>query len=183
VFPLQNHTPAEAAAAAVPDGGQPEIEAETLAKLVLYARTLGVPARRTTTDSTVRRGAVLFVSAGCAECHLPTLKTGSVPDVPSLSYVEFRAYTDLLLHDLGEGLSDHRPVYEAQGAEWRTAPLWGLGLLAAVNGHTLLLHDGRARGTTEAILWHGGEAAPARDRYLRMNRADRLAMSAFLDSL
>jgi len=183
MFLLQNHTEAESATWATSAAEQPEIAAETFSKLVFYARTLGVPARRSATDSVVRQGAALFVSAGCASCHLPALRTGNVPDVPGLSHVEFHAYTDLLLHDMGEGLSDHRPAYEAQGAEWRTAPLWGLGLLATVNGHTLLLHDGRARGTTEAILWHGGEAAPSRERFLRMNRSDRRAMSAFLDSL
>jgi CxxC motif-containing protein (DUF1111 family) len=179
----QNHSAAQSAAAAAADGGAPEIAPDTFSKLVFYARTLAVPARRSTSDAVVRRGAALFSSAGCASCHLATLRTGNLPDLPALSRIELHAYTDLLLHDMGEGLSDGRPVFEAQGDEWRTPPLWGLGLLATVSGHTLLLHDGRARGTTEAILWHGGEAQFSREQFAHMDRADRRALTAFLDSL
>jgi CxxC motif-containing protein (DUF1111 family) len=95
----------------------------------------------------------------------------------------FRAYTDLLLHDMGEGLADNRPEFKASGRDWRTQPLWGLGLSKTVNGSTDMLHDGRARGVAEAILWHGGEAQVSRDAFVRMPKADRAALLKFLDSI
>ena len=120
---------------------------------------------------------------GCAACHTPSFTTR--PDVPDAALAGQRIYpySDLLLHDMGEGLADHRPEGRAGGSDWRTQPLWGLGLTKIVSGHTQLLHDGRARNVVEAILWHGGEAQPARDRFAAMTKQDRDAVVAFLNSL
>jgi CxxC motif-containing protein (DUF1111 family) len=125
----------------------------------------------------------LFSSAGCAACHTPRFETGEVVDLPELARQSIEPYSDLLLHDMGDQLADHRPEGNAGGQEWRTAPLWGLGLLRVVNGDVRLLHDGRARSPEEAILWHGGEAQPARDRFARLPRRDRAALLRFLDAL
>jgi len=138
---------------------------------------------RTPDDPTVARGYVRFTETGCAACHRPTLGTGDHPTLPALSGQTIHPYTDLLLHDMGEGLADGRPDFEASGREWRTPPLWGIGLLAAVNGHAYYLHDGRARTLTEAILWHGGEAEEARERFLELEAPERAALIRFLESL
>jgi len=183
LFPDEGCTLAELSCRAQPNGGSPELSDELLRDVVLYAHSLGVPARRTADDGTVRDGETLFERAGCSACHAPTLQTGWSAAVPELAKQEIHPYTDLLLHDLGEGLSDGRPSFDADGREWRTAPLWGIGLVRTVNEHTRLLHDGRARDASEAILWHDGEARKARDAFLRMSRAERRALLAFLDSL
>jgi CxxC motif-containing protein (DUF1111 family) len=151
--------------------------------VIFYSRTLAVPARREVAHAAVRRGQVLFAQAQCTRCHLPTLRTGDVEGLPPLSQQTIHPYTDLLLHDMGEGLADNRPDFEATGREWRTAPLWGIGLVPTVNGHTTYLHDGRARNLSEAILWHGGEAQAAREHFRHMPRADREALLRFLASL
>ena len=166
-----------------PNGGSPELSDELLRDVALYARTLAVPARRGGDERTVREGEALFARAACSECHTPTLRTGAFRAVPELEEQEIHPYTDLLLHDLGEGLADGRPTFGADGREWRTAPLWGIGLLRTVNEHTRLLHDGRARDPSEAILWHDGEARNAREAFSRMTRDERGALLAFLDSL
>jgi CxxC motif-containing protein (DUF1111 family) len=114
---------------------------------------------------------------------MPTLQSKSVKDFPELANQTFHPFTDLLLHDMGEGLADNRPDFEATGQEWRTPPLWGLGLIPVVNKHDLLLHDGRARGAAEAILWHGGEAEAAREAYRNAAKPERDALIAFLNSL
>ena len=92
-------------------------------------------------------------------------------------------YTDLLLHDMGEGLADGRPDFQASGRQWKTPPLWGIGLIRDVNGHDRLLHDGRARGVLEAMLWHGGEAEASKQQVLKMNKAEREALVKFVESL
>jgi CxxC motif-containing protein (DUF1111 family) len=125
----------------------------------------------------------LFAKSGCAACHRPTFKTGDVPNAPWLSNQTIHPFTDMLLHDMGPDLADGRPDFEASGTEWRTPPLWGIGLQRAVNGHTRFMHDGRARDTSEAILWHGGEAERARDAYRKMSKIEREALLEFLDSL
>lgn len=150
---------------------------------VFYARNLGVPARRNPDDPAVRRGQALFAAAGCASCHIPSHQTATDSAHPEQSGQTIWPYTDLLLHDMGEGLADHRPEGRASGRHWRTAPLWGIGLTRIVSGHDFLLHDGRARGVLEAILWHGGEAQPARDRVVRMSRQERADLLAFINSL
>jgi CxxC motif-containing protein (DUF1111 family) len=180
--PADACTPPQKDCRAAPSGGTPELSDAFLDKLVLYSQTLAVPHRRHAGDSQVERGGGLFVAAGCAGCHRPTLQTGPHA-LPQLAQQTIHPFTDLLLHDLGEGLADGRPDFEAGGSEWRTAPLWGLGLIRDVNGHELLLHDGRARGPAEAILWHGGEAQRAREAFRAMPRADREALVAFLRSL
>jgi CxxC motif-containing protein (DUF1111 family) len=164
------------------NGGAPELGDEFLEKLTLYTASLAVPAQRGAADSAVREGERHFRTLGCAACHLPTLKSG--PHVlPEVTNQTFHPFTDLLLHDMGEGLADGRPEFEASGTEWRTPPLWGLGLLPEVNGHTYLLHDGRAVGFAEAILWHGGEAETAKERFRTAPRSERDSLIAFLKSL
>jgi CxxC motif-containing protein (DUF1111 family) len=160
-----------------------EIDEATLEAVTFYTRTLGVPARRNLDDAAAQRGEELFYKAGCAGCHTPTLTTGELPGVPAVSGQTIHAYTDLLLHDMGPGLADARPDFTASGSEWRTPPLWGIGLVRAVSGHTEILHDGRARSLLEAILWHAGEAARARDAVRRMTAPERYALVAFLESL
>ncbi|MCP9491296.1 MAG: hypothetical protein MSC31_15675 [Solirubrobacteraceae bacterium MAG38_C4-C5] len=145
-------------------------------------RTLAVPARRDVSDPTTAQGGRSFQELGCAACHLPELRTGP-SDVPALNNQAIRPYTDLLLHDMGPALADRRPDGLATGSEWRTAPLWGIGLTETVNDHTRFLHDGRARNLEEAILWHDGEAAPAMERFRALPRDKREGLLAFLRSL
>ncbi len=161
----------------------PDVSDEVVELAQHYVRTLGVPARRELDDPAARRGETVFRESGCASCHLPELRTGTLAGVPEASNQVIRPYTDLLLHDMGAGLADDRPDFEASGREWRTAPLWGIGLTEVVNGHTNFLHDGRARSLMEAILWHDGEAAGARSQVLDLPPADREALLAFLRSL
>jgi CxxC motif-containing protein (DUF1111 family) len=175
-------TVAEAACHAAPSGGSPEVDDHKLGRVTFYTRTLAVPARRQVRDPEVRDGEQLFRKAGCSSCHLPTLHTGD-SDITALANQTIHPFTDLLLHDMGEGLSDERPDGQATGSEWRTAPLWGIGLVDTVNNHSRFMHDGRARNLSEAILWHGGEAGPAKERYRKMSREDRAALIRYLESL
>jgi CxxC motif-containing protein (DUF1111 family) len=164
-------------------GGTPELSDEFLEKLTLYTMTLAVPAQRNPNDPAVKHGEQVFRELGCAACHMPTLKTAEVEGFPELSNQTFHPFTDLLLHDMGEGLSDNRPDFMALGREWRTPPLWGLGLIPTVNKHDLLLHDGRARGAAEAILWHGGEAEKSREAFRNAAKSERQSLIEFLNSL
>lgn len=168
---------------AAPNGGEPEIDDDDFLKVVLYSSSLAVPARRNVEDPQVLQGKAVFNGSGCASCHTPKLATGIHPTIPALSHQTIYPYTDLLLHDMGEGLADDRPDFQATGTEWRTPPLWGIGLFETVNGHTNYLHDGRARNLMEAILWHGGEAEAAKAAVLQLSPADREALLAFLNSL
>ncbi len=183
LFPRESHTERESACQGVPNGGSPEVAPNVLSAMALYARALAVPARRNVEDPSVSHGEELFAQIGCARCHVPTLETAPLAELRELPAETIHPYTDLLLHDLGEGLSDARPTFVAEGREWRTPPLWGLGLVKQVNGHTFLLHDGRARDASEAILWHGGEATAARKAFSALPRSDRRALLAFLGSL
>ena len=160
-----------------------EVDAETVANVAFYTQTLAVPARRALNDPTALRGETVFYAANCNGCHTPTLRTGELPGLPEVSNQVIHPYTDLLVHDMGPGLADGRPDFQASGSEWRTPPLWGIGLVETVNGHTRFLHDGRARSLMEAVLWHGGEASAARDRVKRLSQRDRDALIAFLKSL
>lgn len=160
-----------------------ELGPASVEALVAYLRGLAAPARRDPTDPTVLRGEALFAEAGCARCHRPSLPTGDYPPMPALGGRTIHAYTDLLLHDMGEGLADNLPDGAANGREWRTPPLWGIGLVPTVNGHSYFLHDGRARSLMEAVLWHGGEAAAARRAVIGWSETDRAALVAFLMSL
>ena len=171
-----------------PSGNSPKYQnvevGDELFKLVtFYSQNLAVPARRNPDDPDVLKGKALFYEIGCARCHNPKFMTGTAPKQPHLSNQLIYPYTDMLLHDMGEGLADNRPDGAASGTEWRTAPLWGIGLTETVSGHTLFLHDGRARNLTEAILWHGGEAEPARDVFAALPKADRDRLLAFVNSL
>ena len=184
--PLENCTPAQSGCTKAISGGTPgapELSQQKLDAVTRYSLTIAVPSRRAWTTPEVRRGEALFATAGCASCHAPKLQTGVLDGFPALSNQTIRPFTDLLLHDLGPDLADNRPDFLASGTEWRTAPLWGLGLQQAVSKHQFLLHDGRARGPAEAILWHGGEAARARDAFRAMPKADRDSLLAFLQDL
>jgi len=161
----------------------PELPDSLLNAVKFYAQTLAVPARRNTTDATVKHGEALFIAAKCANCHKQTLTTGVDVTKPYLSNQVIHPYTDMLVHDMGPGLADNRPDYRANGQEWRTAPLWGLGLYTTVNNPGYFLHDGRARTITEAIMWHGGEAQNSVNYFSNLSSADRAAMLKFLQSL
>lgn len=173
----------QTACAQAPTGGQPEISGEIFDHMVTYQRMLAVPVRRNLDAPEVKRGAELFLESGCESCHRATFKTGNVEDQPWLSGQTIHPFTDMLLHDMGDGLADGRADFAASGSEWRTSPLWGLGLLKTVNGHTRLLHDGRARDVSEAILWHGGEGERAREAFRNLPKQDREALLKFIDSL
>jgi CxxC motif-containing protein (DUF1111 family) len=179
-------TARQAACRAAEDGtpapGQPEVDPRLFNLVVFYARNLAVPGRAVPGPQALR-GRALFREVACAACHTPGFTTGEVPGRPEHSNQRIWPHTDLLLHDMGKGLADHRPEGAADGREWRTPPLWGLGHTRAVSGHTQLLHDGRARGVLEAILWHGGEAQAARDAAAALPPDDRAALIAFLESL
>jgi CxxC motif-containing protein (DUF1111 family) len=151
--------------------------------VTFYVQTLAVPARRDVLDSVNKRGATLFTQVNCASCHRTTMMTGVNPAI-NLSSQRIHPYTDLLLHDMGEGLADSRPDFLATGREWRTPPLWGIGLLSRTNGGSAFyLHDGRARTVEEAILWHDGEAAKSKQQFMQLNQADRSALLQFISSL
>ncbi len=166
-----------------PNGGAPEISDEIFRKVVHYTQALAVPARREHDDATVLRGKFLFQQINCSGCHRPSMSTGSNGEIAALHHQKIWPYTDLLLHDMGSSLADGRPDFLASGTEWRTAPLWGIGLIQTVNGHSFLLHDGRARNIEEAILWHGGEAEKSRDAFKKLSKADRDALIKFVSSL
>ena len=151
--------------------------------IVFYSRHLAVPARRAVDDAVVLRGKALFYGIGCTGCHVPKHATRSDWPVEELAGQLIWPYTDLLVHDMGDGLADERPEGGASGREWRTAPLWGIGLTDVVSGQTRFLHDGRARNLVEAVLWHGGEAEAARDAFGALTKVERDALLAFLNSL
>jgi CxxC motif-containing protein (DUF1111 family) len=175
-------TAEQTACLAATSGGDPEISPTFVDKLLLYTQTLAVPMRRDTNVAEVRRGEELFETLGCVACHKTTSTTG-LHDIASLSQQTIHPYTDLLLHDLGDGLADGRPDGEANGREWRTPPLWGIGLVRQVNSHTRFLHDGRARNLEEAVLWHGGEAHRSRAAFMQLEARERAALLRFLASL
>ncbi len=159
-----------------------EIDNDTLAQVVAYQANLAVPARRDPSNPEVRWGQALFAQAQCAACHRPAYTTAKGYG-PALSRQHIYPYTDLLLHNMGPGLADRHSANLPGASHWRTAPLWGIGLIPEVNGHHFLLHDGRARGVLEAILWHGGEADAARKKVLAMTRSERDALVKFVNSL
>jgi CxxC motif-containing protein (DUF1111 family) len=174
LFPGQPCSAAQTDCHTMPEGGKPEIPDSLLEKVVFHVANQPVPARREANDPQVLQGQQLFNQAGCAACHIANFAALANQPQP---------YSDLLLHDMGEGLADQRPDFAASGQEWRTAPLWGIGLTEKISGHTRFLHDGRARNLLEAILWHGGEAAKAQQAVLAMNTTEREALLRFLNSL
>ena len=182
IFPQENCMLVQTACRNAPSGGHPELTENALDDMAFYVSHLAVPVRRNVVAPEVRRGEALFSKLGCALCHVPTLATGN-SKYPELAHRTLHPYTDLLVHDMGAGLSDGRPDYRAGPREWRTAPLWGIGLAAKVSGHANYLHDGRARTLIEAVLWHGGEAKISRKRFAVLSADDRKALIDYLDSL
>ncbi len=160
-----------------------EVSAQAIDLVTFYSRNLAVPARRDLADPQVLAGKALFYQSGCTACHTPKFVTARLSDKGAQSFQLIWPFTDLLLHDMGEGLADHRPEGRATGTEWRTAPLWGIGLTETVGGTGFYLHDGRARSLLEAILWHGGEAQTARDKVANLPPSDRAALIRYLESL
>ncbi len=186
--PQENCTAVQTACKQAPSGRASEYESSELSQAdlfatVFYHRSLAVPARRNMQDQQVLRGQQLFRQAHCAACHVPELRTRKDTALPSLSNRLIRPYTDLLLHDMGEGLADGRPDYRATGREWRTPPLWGIGLAKKVNPNAGFLHDGRARTLLEAVMWHGGEAQASREAVRAMPTEDRAALLRYLGSI
>jgi CxxC motif-containing protein (DUF1111 family) len=186
--PSGDCTKTQAACLDAPNGNSPkqqdaELGDELFKLIAFYSHNLAVPARRDAGNPEVLKGKELFYSIGCTACHKPKFVTGEAPGQPHLAHQKIWPYTDLLLHDMGDDLADNRPDGEANGRQWRTAPLWGIGLTETVNGHTLFLHDGRARNLTEAILWHGGEGQASRDKFADLSKEDRMRLVAFVNSL
>ena len=182
LFPNENCPAGQEACRQAPNGGEPELPDERLRKVTIYTQTLAVPAMRNIEDEQVEH-ARLFVQTQCALCHTPRHETGDTHPLAPLRNQVIFPYTDLLLHDMGDGLADHRPDGQASGTEWRTPPLWGIGLVQKVNGHTMFLHDGRARSMEEAILWHGGEAEESRGKFMNLTKDERNALIRFLESI
>ena len=183
LYPEQNCPPVQTVCAKMLPGNVPEIIDHEIDALELWLQALAVPARRDVNDVSVRRGAELFATAQCAVCHVPELRTGRFPKLPQLADQVFHAYTDLLVHDMGDELADGRPDFAAGERDWRTPALWGLGLSQTVSGSTAMLHDGRARTVTEAILWHGGEAGNSREMFRNMRKDEREALVKFVESI
>ncbi|WJV24347.1 MULTISPECIES: di-heme oxidoreductase family protein [Pseudomonas] len=185
--PFDDCTDAQTACKQAPNGngpdGEPEVSDNILRLVLFYSRNLGVPARRDVGSPQVLAGKNLFYQAGCQSCHTPRFTTAADAAEPELANQVIRPYSDLLLHDMGEGLADNRSEFQAGGRDWRTPPLWGIGLTQTVSGHTQFLHDGRARNLLEAVLWHGGEARAAQQQVLSFNAEQRAALLAFLNSL
>ncbi|AZD50353.1 di-heme oxidoreductase family protein [Pseudomonas chlororaphis] len=185
--PFDDCTDAQTACKQAPNGngpdGEPEVSDNILRLVLFYSRNLGVPARRDVGSPQVLAGKNLFYQAGCQSCHTPQFTTAANAAEPELANQVIRPYSDLLLHDMGEGLADNRSEFQAGGRDWRTPPLWGIGLTQTVSGHAQFLHDGRARNLLEAVLWHGGEARAAQQQVLSFNAEQRAALLAFLNSL
>ena len=185
--PIDDCTDAQTACKQAPNGngpeGEPEVSDNILRLVLFYSRNLAVPARRDVSAPEVLAGKTLFFQAGCQSCHTPKYTTAANAAEPELANQVIRPYSDLLLHDMGDGLADNRSEFQASGRDWRTPPLWGIGLTQAVSGHTQFLHDGRARNLLEAVLWHGGEAQAAQQQVLSFNAEQRAALLAFLNSL
>lgn len=180
--PAQTCTALQPECRQAPAGGDLEASDAQVDAIAFFTRALAAPARRDAAGARVLQGEQLFDRIGCASCHVSTLRTGA-SELSALNEQTIHPYTDLLLHDMGPGLASELPEGQASGSEWRTPPLWGIGLVETVNGHTRFLHDGRARNLAEAILWHGGEAVDARDSFVAMDASEREALLAFLESL
>ena len=183
IFPNDNHSEVQVEGRPWASGGDPEVPDAILDSVAFYASSLAVPAARNANDPRFAAGSTIFDTLGCDACHQRNIEIEHKVAPSGSKTLSISPYTDLLLHDLGEGLSDARPSYLAQGSEWRTPPLWGLGLVPKVNGHLRLLHDGRADGFAQAIIWHNGEAAPAKMRFLALSKSERDALLFFLESI
>ncbi len=161
----------------------PELPDSILNAAIFYIKTLAVPARRNVTDAVNLQGEQIFKQIACSNCHIPTMNTGVDVTLPAISNQRIHPYTDLLLHDMGAGLADGRPDFLATGTEWKTPALWGIGLFQKTSGTAFYLHDGRARSIEEAILWHDGEAAAAKNKFIQLSGTDRTALVKFIKSL
>ena len=166
-----------------PNGGDLEVTDDQLERVTFYQATLAVPNRRNFEEESVLNGKVLFNELNCINCHAIDLTTDSSEFTSLLDNITIKPYSDFLLHDMGEALADNRSDFLATGQEWRTQPLWGIGLIDAVNNHTFLLHDGRARNIEEAILWHGGEAENSKMAFKNLTSQDRQNVLDFINSL
>lgn len=171
-----------------PHGNSPhlenlEVSSEMSAMVAFYTQNIAVPHRRNVSDPRVLAGKSVFYKTGCVQCHVPSYKTAQNDRLSTLSGQVIWPYTDLLLHDMGPGLADNRPEYQASGSEWRTPPLWGIGLTQRISGKAQYLHDGRARNLLEAVLWHGGEAEAMKQAVQKMPKRDRDNLIYFLESL
>lgn len=182
IFPEENIPPSHKNIP-IPNGGSPEVDDVALNDVTLYSSVLAVPSRRNWKAQDILEGKQLFSKINCSACHIPKFTTGDTHPIKALRNQTIRPYTDLLLHDMGEGLSDNSPDFLATGDEWRTPPLWGVGLIEIVNKHQLLLHDGRARGVEEAILWHGGEAEKSKQKFMELRKEERNKIIAFINTL
>lgn len=183
LFSQENCPPIQLLCLQAPTGGSPEMTDNILNKVTIYTQTLGVPVRRNTQDESVLRGEKIFTQIRCDTCHTPSFQTGTSHEISFLHNQTIYPYSDFLLHDMGPDLADHRPDGLADGQEWRTPPLWGLGLIPTVNKHQNLLHDARARNVEEAILWHGGEAEHSREDFKKLSKQSRTDVIDFINSL
>ena len=187
LFKEQPCTQQQSECLAARDGVDPnygvEINRTLLDATTYFGRMLAIPQRRSWKSEQLLVGRELFYQANCQGCHTPSFITAQNAIEVELSKQKIWPYSDLLLHDLGEGLADGRPDFEANGREWRTTPLWGISMAERVSGETFYLHDGRARSVSEAILWHEGEAQQARNDFVAMEKSERQALLAFVKSL
>lgn len=183
LFKTENCPTPQVSCAQAPNGGTPEVSELILNRVTTYLQLIAVPERRRKKDPNIEMGRQLFETVRCQTCHQPSFTTGNSSPYKVLNDQVIWPYSDFLLHDLGMELADHRPDGRANGREWRTQPLWGIGLIQIVNGHSNLLHDGRARNVEEAILWHGGEAAASREKFMNLNKAERTLLIQFVENL
>lgn len=160
-----------------------ELTSQQLNSVINFNRNLAPLKARNLDKDTVRAGRNLFYQTGCHSCHNPSFKTGDSEQFPHLAKQTIWPYTDLLVHDMGIELSDNRPDFLASGQEWRTPPLWGIGLQSKVNGSTALLHDGRANTIEEAVLWHGGEAEQSKLSFMQLEKNQRDLLILFVNSI
>lgn len=174
LFPEENCPAPQVECQAAKSGGQPEADERVLSRITFYLQKLAVPSRRAPESPEFGEGEKIFQRIGCAGCHTPQY---------TIDGVAIHPYTDMLLHDMGPDLADRDLAQNPLPTEWRTPPLWGTGLIPVVNGHNRLLHDGRARGVMEAILWHGGEAERARESFRSLSQLDRDRLILFINSL
>jgi CxxC motif-containing protein (DUF1111 family) len=182
LHPFQNCGENHVECLAIEMGDVMEISDDLLNKVVLYSTMLAVPISRSMEKSQRVKGEELFKKLACSACHVPKHITQNNQYL-ELNHKEIWPYTDLLLHDMGEDLSDQRPIFKIKANEWRTPPLWGIGRLKEINGHMKLMHDGRANGIEEAILWHGGEANVAKEKFISLSKEDRMILIRFVESL
>ncbi|MBC7715208.1 MAG: c-type cytochrome [Rhizobacter sp.] len=183
LFPQQSCTSAQLECKKAYSESTPEISEKDLKDVEIYSKILAVPIRRNMDDADALKGEKLFKQMNCIACHTESYVTGIDKEFPENSKQKIYPYTDMLLHEMGEGLADNRPDFDATVREWRTPPLWGIGLFKAVNNHTRYLHDGRARNIQEAILWHDGEALSSKNNYVQLTKTERQQVLKFLESL